>query len=300
MLADVLGSVGFGFAEIGSVTAEPCAGNPRPRLWRIPKDRALVVHYGLANNGVDSVTTQLKSAHPLIPIGASIARTNRNDIRGERAIEDYARSFRMLSPHAAYITLNISCPNASDERCFSEPAFLEPLLRRIHTESLRKPVFLKLKPDMTHEEFDALVAVTDRYSWITGFIISNLTTNRSGLRTDAAALRNISEKGGLGGKPTEKLSNELLAHAYRTIGHRYTLVGCGGVMSGEDAYRKIRLGASLVQLISGLIYEGPTLIRRINRELARLLATDGFQTVAAAVGSAHRLRHASVVHVDTA
>lgn len=288
VLPDVLGSIGFGFAEIGSVTAEPCSGNPRPRLWRLPKDRALVVYYGLANRGAESVAARLASSHPSIPIGVSIARTNRPDVRGERAIEDYARSFRVLAPLAAYVTLNVSCPNASDERRFSEPAFLDPLLRRIGRERVRAPLFLKLKPDMTHAAFGALAAVADRYPWVTGFVISNLTTKRDGLRTDAAALARIGEQGGVSGKPAERLSNELLAHAYRTVGGRYVLIGCGGIMSGADAYHKIRLGASLVQLVTGLIYEGPTLIRRINREIVRELAADGFPSVAAAVGSAHR------------
>ena len=287
LLTPMIGSVGFGFAEVGSITGEACAGNPRPRLWRLVKDKAIAVYYGLANEGADAIAARLDRHAFSVPIGISIAKTNDPSITGARAAEDYAKSFLLFQPIADYIAVNVSCPNTADGRDFCEPDSLGALLRRLDQCGVSKPVFLKIKPDMAHSEFDRMLAVCGRFPWITGFIISNLTHARDNLKTDSKVFERKKIRGGISGKPAQKLSNEPLAYAYKKTRGRYALIGCGGVFSGRDAYEKIRLGASLVELITGMIYEGPTLIGKINKELAVLLRADGFRSVREAVGTAH-------------
>jgi dihydroorotate dehydrogenase subfamily 2 len=289
-LTGVLGNIGFGFAEVGSITAKPCAGNKKPRLWRLPEDKAIIVNYGLPSEGASAIAKNLASAKYSLPIGVSIARTNLPDLIGDDAIEDYATSFSLLSSFGSYVTINVSCPNASDGRQFCEPDLLDRLLIRIGLLAPTRPVFVKLKPDMTERDFDDVLEVSRPHRWLTGFIISNLTSDRSLLRTNPAILNSIGEHGGVSGEPVREASNRLLSYGFRRSHDRFVFIGCGGIFSGADAYEKIRLGASLVQLVTGMIYNGPSIIGRINRELVYLLKRDGFTSIKEAVGSAHHTR----------
>lgn len=281
-LTDILPDVGFGFAELGSVTGEPCNGNLKPRLWRLPKSQSLVVYYGLKNDGAEIIAARLKTKTFRIPLGISVAKTNSADtVELADGIADYAKAYRSFADIGSYTTINISCPNAFGGQPFTSPDRLDALLTSIDEIPSPKPVFVKLSPDLTRDEVDGLLAVIDKHH-VQGIICSNLTKNRSNkkiIETD------LPPQGGLSGKVVEGLANELIAHVYRQTKGRYVITGCGGVFSAEDAYKKIRLGASLVQLITGMVYRGPQLISEINRGLVELLERDGFTSVGQAVGA---------------
>lgn len=270
-LTDIMPAVGFGFMEAGSVTGKPCKGNPKPRLWRLPAAKSLLVYYGLANDGADAIRARLAEKRFAIPVGMSVAMTNcAETLDMAVAIEDYARAFSLLESIGSYVTVNISCPNTQGGQPFLNPERLERLLARLDTIPTRKPVFIKLSPDMAREAVDAALRVAAAHR-VHGIICTNLTK------------RGV-PKGGLSGKSVVKEADALLAHVYRTCGKRFTVIGVGGIFTAEDAYRKIRLGASLVHLITGMIFEGPQLVSEINIGLAKLLARDGFSSVSDAIG----------------
>lgn len=280
-LTDILPSVGFGFAEVGSITGEPCEGNPRPRLWRLPKSQSLGVYYGLKNDGCEEISARLSEKRFAIPVGASVAMTNcLANLELDRVIDDYAKAFRAMEPIARYITVNISCPNTLGGQPFVDLGNLDRLFHRLDAIPTTKPVFIKLSPDMSRPELDALLDAAERHC-IDGIVCANLTKRRDGPSVVDA---NVPKVGGLSGKPVKDVSDELLAHIYRRAGQRFILVGSGGVFSAEDAYRKIKNGASLVQLITGMIFEGPQLVGEINRGLVELLKRDGYGNIREAIG----------------
>lgn len=283
-LTQILPSVGFGFEEIGSVTAQPCEGNSRPRLWRLPKYKSLVVYYGLKNIGSEAIAKRLQNKKLNFPLGISIAKTNcKETADSEKAIQDYYQSFVTLEPFADYVAINISCPNAFGGQPFTSPELLDQLLTKLDAIKSNKPRYIKLSPDLSKGELDVLISVSGKHS-IQGFIISNLVKNREKLTLPLEAFSKVGE-GGLSGKPVEEFANSMISYVYRKTEGRFTIIGCGGIFNARDAYQKIRLGASLVQLITGMIYEGPALIRRINKDLSRLLQKDGFSTLSEAIGS---------------
>jgi len=294
-LTDILPSVGFGFVEVGSITGEKCEGNPKPRLWRLPKSKSLVVYYGLKNDGCDSISKKLneKLAHKEwgtphqfeIPIGMSVAMTNCvENLDRDKAIEDYVKAFKTMAPLGSYVTINISCPNTQSDQPFLDLKSLDKLLARIDSATMLAgsltPIFLKLSPDMDGAKIDGILEVAKRHR-VAGLICSNLTKKRDNpLIKD----KDVPIKGGLSGKVVEGLADNLLSYIYRKEGRRFILIGVGGVSSAEDAYRKIRRGATLIQLITGMIYEGPQVVSEINRGLVELLKRDGFKNVGEAVG----------------
>ncbi len=286
-LMRIIPAVGFGFEEVGSVTALPCKGNPKPRIWRLPKHGSLVVNYGLKNCGCKAIVRKLRGKRNEIPIGINIARTNCRDVSSEEeGIGDYFESLKTLEPYASYVTINISCPNAFGGQFFTDPILLEKLLAKLMTIGTDKPIYIKLSPDLLLEQVDVIISVCEKYS-IGGFIISNLLKNREGSGIHQGGFAKVGQ-GGLSGKPVERNSNQMISHVYQRTGGKYTIIGCGGIFSAKDAYEKIRCGASLVQLITGMIFEGPLLIGRINRGLVRLLRRDGFNDISQAVGTKHR------------
>ncbi|PJE75880.1 quinone-dependent dihydroorotate dehydrogenase [Candidatus Uhrbacteria bacterium CG10_big_fil_rev_8_21_14_0_10_48_11] len=286
-LTDLLPSVGFGFVEVGSVTGEPCAGNAKPRLWRLPKSKGLVVYYGLKNDGCERITKNLKQKKFTIPTGVSIAKTNSPDtVDVSRGIADYTKAFVELKNVGAYATINISCPNAYGGEPFTDPNKLDSLLTSIDEIKITKPIFLKLSADLTFAEVDAILETAKQHR-VHGFICTNLTKNRANKTIIDA---NVSQKGGIGGKPVQDLSTELVRYVYQRAQGNYVVIGCGGIFSAADAYEKIKAGASLVQVITGMIFEGPQLIGEINRGLVKLLKKDGFDTISEAVGSERAVR----------
>jgi dihydroorotate dehydrogenase len=282
-LTQILPEVGFGFEEIGSITGEPCEGNPRPWLWRLPKSKSLAVHYGLKNEGCEKIVSRIKNQESRIPLGISIAKTNSLETTEEiRGIADYKKAYQAFVKAGIgdYFTINISCPNAFGGEPFTEVGKLEKLLSELYGQGWVKPVFIKLPADLSHEEILELTEVGKRYK-ITGFVCSNLTKKRD---WEKIKEKDVPEKGGLSGKLVEEASNELISFLYNTYKKEFVLIGCGGVFSAEDAYKKIKLGASLIQLITGMIFEGPQLIGEINYGLAKLLKKDGYKNISEAVG----------------
>lgn len=284
-LTQILPCVGFGFEEIGSVTGEPCEGNSKPRLWRLQKSKALIVYYGLKNNGADEISKRLNTKKFSIPIGTSVAKTN-NDctVSVEDGIADYVKAYKLLSHIGSYTTINISCPNAFGGQPFTDPQKLKQLLQEISILSKTKPIFLKMPPDISMQNVDQIIDLARQFK-IDGFICVNLTKDR--IDPDVAAKIKEplpTDKGGISGKAVEGLSDELIKYIYSKTKGEFVIVGCGGIFSAEDAYRKIRLGATLLQLITGMIFEGPQLIGAINLGLVDFLKRDGFKNISEAIG----------------
>ncbi len=285
VLTDILPSVGFGFTEVGSITGEPCRGNPKPRLWRLKESKSLVVHYGLKNEGSEKISKRLKNKKFSVPIGTSIAKTNSKDTVGiTEGVNDYIKAYKKFTDIGSYFAINISCPNAFGGQPFTDPGRLDKLLTEIDKVSTKKPIFLKLSPDLTRGEIDRILLVADQHE-VSGFICANLSKKRD---TKKIIDKDVPEKGTFSGKPVEDSANEQISYVYQKTKGKYTIIGCGGVFSAEDAYKKIKLGASLVQLITGMIFEGPQLISEINQGLVRLLKNDGFSNVSQAVGVENR------------
>ncbi|MFH1180945.1 MAG: quinone-dependent dihydroorotate dehydrogenase [bacterium] len=284
-LTQIIPSVGFGFMEVGAVTQFPYAGNTGPRLVRLPDDQAIIVHYGLKNIGAAAIKEKLKKLKFAIPVGLNIAKTNRPDIKDEKSVEDYAATYRLLSPYFSYITFNISCPNAQDGCTFQDPRFLNLLLGALAKEKKSCPVLLKISNDLTEMETDKILDVVRQYSFIDGFVIANLSKRRDLLNLKSSPDRlNVIPEGGISGKPIKNASTNLIKYIYRQTKGKCVIIGVGGVFCAEDAYEKIKAGASLVQLITGLIYRGPAIVKEINQGLVELLKKDGCSNIGEAVG----------------
>jgi len=286
-LVKIMPSVGFGFMEVGAVTQFPYAGNPGRRLVRLPADKSIIVYYGLKNIGSEAIKGKLPHLLPFeIPVGLNIAKTNRADIKGEKSIEDYVITYRRLAEYFAYVTLNISCPNAQDGCLFQDPRLLDNLLAAFAKEEKRGPIFLKISNDLMPQEIDGALAVVQKYPFVDGFVVGNLAKRRDALQLKSSGRRlALLPKGGVSGAPLRELSTNIIRHIYRQTNGKYILIGLGGVFTAEDAYEKIKAGASLVQIITGLIYGGPTIVKKINKGLVKLLARDGYKTVGEAVGA---------------
>ncbi|MBI5392838.1 quinone-dependent dihydroorotate dehydrogenase [Candidatus Woesearchaeota archaeon] len=286
-LTQILPHISFGYIEVGSITGELCGGNPKPRLWRLPKSQSLIVYYGLKNNGAEAIAKELELLKQknkmLIPLGISIAKTNcKETAETSAAIADYCKAYSLLESYADYITINISCPNAFGGQPFTNAEDLNKLLKEINKIKTNKqlPIFLKLSPDIITEELDKIIEVSRKYN-ITGFICSNLTKNRDNHKIIEKDIQTV---GGLSGKVVEDLTNKQISYICKKTKKEFIIIGCGGVFSAEDAYKKIKLGASLIQLITGMIYEGPQAISEINQGLVKLLEKDGYNNISEAVG----------------
>lgn len=282
-------AIGFGFMEGGSVTHLPCAGNPRPWFHRLPRSKSLVVHAGLANQGVETVVHRLLSypwgALSDFPLNISVALTNNKRLidSEEQAIADYVGSLWYIRQARAgqLVTINISCPNTYQGEPFTVPRMLDRLLNEVDELHMTQPIFIKMPNHLPWHAFKGLLEVIVRHK-VAGVTISNLAKREAGVTLQDELPDHI--RGGLSGKPTWEQSNELIRRTYKAYGDRLTIIGVGGVFSAEDAYTKIRLGASLVELITGMIFEGPALIGQINKGLVELLERDGFDNVSQAVG----------------
>lgn len=280
-LIPTMAAVGFGFIEVGSITALPCSGNPTPRLWRLPKSQSILVHIGLANRGATAIAAQLHQSIFTIPVGISIAKTNcAATVDQTVGINDYCATAEQFRSIGQYDTLNVSCPNAYGGEPFHQPAALDALLRAYRQLHLTKPVFVKISPDLDLAVVDQLVQTMIQYH-VTGVICGNLTKDRSNPAIHDAVVPPV---GGLSGKPTRARSLALIRHIYQTAGNQLIIIGVGGIFSAEDAYADILAGASLIQLITGMIYCGPQLIGEINRGLVRLLQRDGYHHISEAIG----------------
>lgn len=286
-------AVGFGFSEVGSVTARACKGNVRPWFYRLPKTQSLVVHAGLANHGVDVVLPRLERlARPVreeYPTILSIARTNDELASSDEAgLEDFIITAKkaLASPAVQMIELNISCPNAFAGERFNQPDLFAELLRRVAELKPHKPVFIKMPIELSWTKTKKLIDIAEKSGIVTGLVYGNLKKDRSTVEFKEALPDDI--KGGLSGAPTRKKSTELVFNTYKEYGDRFVIVGVGGILSPEDAYEKIKAGASFVELITGLILNGPQFVEEVNDGLVKLLRQDGFTHISEAVGAAHR------------
>lgn len=284
-LTEIMPMVGFGYMEVGAVTRYPYKGNEGLRLARLPKDRSLIVYYGLKNIGAEKIENKLKKIKFNFPIGINIAKTNRADICGENSVTDYIQTYKMLGKYFTYVTINISCPNAQDGCTFQDPLMLDRLLLSLSKEEKTCPVFLKLSTHLTKKEIDDVIKIVDKYKVVDGFVMGNLSKRRDiiNLQSASGLLERI-PAGGISGAPVRDLSTELIRYIYRKTNGKYIIIGLGGIFTAKDAYEKIKAGASLVQIITGLIYEGPMVVRSINKGLVALLERDGYKHVSEAVG----------------
>ena len=280
-LFKVLPSVGFGFEEVGSITGERCEGNPKPRLWRLKKSKGLVVHYGLKNEGCKVLSEKLRGKKFKFPVGISIAKTNcKETVDTTKGINDYFKAYKAFRDIGDYYTINISCPNAYGGEPFTDDKKLDKLFKKLDSIPRSKPVFLKISPDLSKNEVDGIIKVAKKYK-IDGFVCTNLTKKRGNKKIIDD---DIPEKGGISGNVMKDLSNDMIKYIYSKTKGEFIIIGCGGVSNAVDAYVKIRLGASLVQLITGMIFEGPQLISDINLGLVKLLERDGFDNISEAIG----------------
>jgi dihydroorotate dehydrogenase len=277
---DAMLGLGFGFVECGTITPRPQPGNPRPRLFRLREDRAVINRMGFNNAGAESAARNLSRCRHRGVVGVNIGANKDSADR----IGDYAHAFRRLAPFCDYVAINVSSPNTPGLRGLQDRDALSHLLEALTAARAKcgqiRPLLLKIAPDLDAAAMDD-IADAALASGIEGLIVANTTIERpASLRSPHAG-----EAGGLSGAPLFARSTEVLKEMRKRVGARLALVGVGGISSGADAYAKIRAGASLVQLYTALAYQGPGLIRRIKRELAQHLARDGFARVADAVGA---------------
>ena len=280
-------ALGFGFIEVGTVSNQPQPGNPKPRIFRLPGDRALINRLGFNNSGAAQVAQNLKRCRSECVVGVNIGKSRNVSI--EDAISDYLASFDAIYDVADYIVVNVSSPNTPNLRELQQPELLEDLLRALKQRNADltgqhsvKPLLLKIAPDLTEKEIEAIVEVAMR-SGIAGMIATNTTVHREGLKTSPAKVTEYGE-GGLSGAPLQDRSDEVVSLIYRLTRGELPIVGVGGVFTAEDAWKKICAGASLIQLYTGFIYEGPRVAHRINEGLAKILKREGFRTLDEAVG----------------
>ena len=282
-VANAMLAAGFGFVECGSITPRPQAGNPRPRVFRLPRDRAVINRLGFNNKGLAAAASALSGRARRGVVGANVG-ANRDSV--DRAA-DYVEGLQALWPLADYFVLNVSSPNTPGLRTLQAPGALDALLERVAARrdalaagGARRPLFLKVAPDLEADEVDPIVEAAIAHA-LDGVIVGNTTL----ARPPTLVSRARSEAGGLSGAPLMALSTRVLREFHQAARGRFALIGVGGVASGADAYAKIRAGARAVQLYSALVFEGPGLVLRIRRELAQQLSADGFATLAEAVGA---------------
>lgn len=283
-----LAALGFSFIEAGTVTYHPQPGNEKPRLFRLPKDKALINRAGFNNSGAASFAARLTRNKPECILGISIGKSKVAQF--DEAIADYLKSFELVHPFADYIAVNVSSPNTPRLRELQQADQLHELLsalqnrnRELASQENPVPLLLKISPDLSPGELEGIVDVVTRTN-VSGIIATNTTINRENLRTPGAEIEAYGP-GGLSGAPLRSRSNELLANLYRLTRGTIPLVGVGGIFNAQDAWQKICAGASLVQLYTGFIYEGPGIAAAINDGLQTILQKEGFKSLDEAIGS---------------
>ncbi|RME97269.1 MAG: quinone-dependent dihydroorotate dehydrogenase [Bacteroidetes bacterium] len=261
---EAMSKLGFGFIEIGTVTPRPQAGNPQPRLFRLPADEALINRMGFNNEGVDAMVERLKQRRPAnLIIGGNIGKNK--DTPNERAVEDYLICFDKLFPYVDYFVVNVSSPNTPNLRALQEKEPLQALLQALQTrnraQAQPKPILLKIAPDLTDGQLDDILEIVQA-TQLAGLIATNTTIGRSGLQTAEAQLEAIGN-GGLSGAPLRKRATEVIHYLANKSDGQLPIIGVGGIDSPAAALEKLAAGACLVQIYTGLVYRGPALIKNI-------------------------------------
>ncbi|GJF04389.1 quinone-dependent dihydroorotate dehydrogenase [Pseudonocardia sp. D17] len=289
--ARALCRLGFGFVEVGTVTARAQPGNPTPRLFRLPDDHALVNRMGFNNSGAEVVAARLRAQRAArgerVVIGVNIGKSKAAE--PDEAVADYTRSAELLGPHADYMVVNVSSPNAPGLRDLQQVSVLRPLLAAVRETldrvcaTVHVPLLVKITTDLASEDIDA-VADTARELGLDGVVATNTTVSRTGLATPPAVLEQIGA-GGVSGRPLSAPGLAVVRRLRERLEGTLTIISVGGIETAEDAYARIRAGASLVQGYTGFIYRGHRWPVRIHRDLARLIRADGFTSIADAVGA---------------
>jgi len=268
-LFDELASFGFGFIEIGTVTPFPQKGNPKPRLFRLNDDSGLINRMGFNNQGIEVVVARLRRRKTNIIIGGNIGKNKVTP--NEKAVDDYELCFEKLFPYVDYFVVNVSSPNTPGLRDLQEKAPLTALLNRLqelnNEKESRKPILLKIAPDLINDQLDDIIEIIATTK-IDGVVATNTTIDRSGLKTDTNKVNAIG-KGGLSGKPVRVRSTEVIKYLADKSNKAFPIIGVGGIHSAEDALEKLDAGATLLQLYTGFIYEGPSLVKRINKAMLK-------------------------------
>jgi dihydroorotate dehydrogenase len=282
---EALGAAGFGFVEVGTITGEPQPGNPKPRLFRLVDDRALVNRMGFNNQGAERAAARLDRRRRAL-VGVNIGKSK--IVAEENAIDDYVRSTRLLARHADYFVVNVSSPNTPGLRNLQAVEKLEPLLRAVR-QSLdaharrHVPLLVKIAPDLADSDIDAVADLALSLG-LDGIIATNTTVRRDDLETPREVVDSLGS-GGLSGAPLRHRSFEVLRRLRQRVGRRVTLISVGGIEDGVEAFRRIKAGASLVQIYTAYIYRGPALPARIAREMLEEARKEGFATIAEAIGA---------------
>lgn len=269
-LYEELANFGFGFVEVGTVTPRPQPGNPQPRLFRLPSDKALINRMGFNNEGVDALVKRLKNRrnHRLI-IGGNIGKNK--DTPNENALDDYLYCFDRLFDYVDYFVVNVSSPNTPNLRDLQDKKPLTHILKSIQEENAQthspKPVLLKIAPDLTDAQLDDIIDIV-RITRIDGVIATNTTIERRGLKTPTNIVE-MAGMGGLSGKPVKDRATEVVRYLHTKSEGKFPIVAVGGIYTAEDAREKLEAGASLVQVYTGFIYEGPAMVKKINKGLLK-------------------------------
>ena len=268
-LFDELASFGFGFVEIGTVTPLPQEGNPKPRLFRLKEDSGIINRMGFNNQGIEAVVARLRRKRTNIIIGGNIGKNK--ETPNDKAVEDYEICFEKLFPFVDYFVVNVSSPNTPGLRDLQQKEPITALLNRLQElnsqKEKRKPVLLKIAPDLTNEQLDDIIEIVADTK-IDGVVATNTTIDRSGLKTDKTKSEAIGN-GGLSGQPVKARSTEVITYLSVKSNKAFPIIGVGGIHSADDALEKIDAGACLVQIYTGFIYEGPSLIKRINKAILK-------------------------------
>ncbi|MGB3303120.1 quinone-dependent dihydroorotate dehydrogenase [Gordonia sp. (in: high G+C Gram-positive bacteria)] len=277
------GQLGFGFAEVGTITGQSQPGNPAPRLFRLPADRALINRMGFNNPGAEAAAVKLAQRRPgpvRVPIAANIGKTKVVPV--EDAADDYRLSARLLSPFADFVVVNVSSPNTPGLRDLQAVDSLRPILATV-LEVVDKPVLVKIAPDLSDEDVDAVADLALELG-LAGIVATNTTIRRDGLATPNAEVEAMGA-GGLSGPPVADRSLEVLKRLYARVGGRLSLISVGGIETVDQAWERIRAGADLLQVYTGFIYGGPVWLKELNVGIAERVRAAGFSSIGEAVGS---------------
>lgn len=268
---EIMEALGFGFVEIGSITGNPSTGNPKPRAFRLSKDAALINRMGLNNDGAKTIVKRLKNRSISIPLGINIAKTHDPQVMGDLAIRDYVHSFREAKKIADYITVNISCPNTTEGKTFEDPRALDELLDALHLkhDARQIPTAIKVSSDLTRDQLLALVEVCENHR-VHGYVACNTSSQRPHMSTELDTIEQIG-RGGLSGPPISNKSVQIVQWISEATKGQKPIIGVGGIHNFETALKMLLAGADLLQIYTGLIYEGPGLVKSINRQLVKQL-----------------------------
>lgn len=290
--ADLWQAFGFGFTELGTVTLQPQPGNPLPRLFRLPSDQAVLNRMGFNNQGAAALADRLQArtqrvgaSRPAFPVGINLGKSKVTPL--EEAAEDYLGSFRLLKTLGDYFVVNVSSPNTPGLRSLQAADQLALILAALQTENVeRKPLLVKIAPDLAWEDIDAVIDLAKRHD-LAGVIATNTTIQRDQLKTQTIVATGnpvTEEAGGISGAPLRSRATEVIRFIYRQTQGTLPIIGVGGIFTAEDAWEKLTAGASLLQIYTGWIYEGPWMVRRILRGLVARLEAEGLHNITDAVG----------------